>query len=381
MIVGVPKESFPGETRVALVPTNVPSIKASGLYVSMEAGAGEAAGYTDDMYRDKGAEITKKRRDIFRSSEIILQVRGAGANPEGGCVDLELMKEGQILIGLLDPNYAPECLEILVARKVTAFALEYIPRITRAQSMDVLSSMASIAGYKAALLAAEKLPKMFPMMMTAAGTIVPARVFIIGAGVAGLQAIATAHRLGAVVNAYDVRPAVKDQIESLGAKFVELGLEKTDTETAGGYAKAMDEEFYTRQRETLSRELAKSDVVITTAAVPGEKAPLLITAEMVKVMPRGSVIVDLAAEHGGNCELTEAQKEVKKYGVTIIGPTNLPSTVPFHASQLFSKNITTFLLSMIRDGNVIPASEDEILKSTLVTKDGLIVHEGLTNSS
>jgi NAD(P) transhydrogenase subunit alpha len=275
------------------------------------------------------------------------------------------MQKNRILIGLLDPFYAPHCLQILMEKKLTAFALELIPRITRAQSMDVLSSMASISGYKAALLAEEMLPKMFPMMVTAAGTIIPARVFVIGAGVAGLQAIATAHRLGAVVKAYDVRPAVKEQITSLGATFVEMDLGNENTEADIGYARAMDEEFYRKQRELLTREVEDADVVITTAAVPGKKAPVLITEEMVKRMPKGAVIVDLAAKHGGNCELTQPTEEIVFEGVKIVGPVNLPATVPYHASQLYSKNITTFLVSLIRDGEIDLDSDDEIMKATL----------------
>ena len=380
MVVGVPKESFPGETRVALVPSGVQSLVSKGIDVVLETGCGLTAGYTDEAYREKGAKFFKIRRDLFQESSVILQVRGAGANPQGSCFDLGLMQKNQILIGLLDPFYAPHCLHTFVKKKLTAFALELIPRITRAQSMDVLSSMASISGYKAALLAAEILPKMFPMMMTAAGTIIPARVFVIGAGVAGLQAIATAHRLGAVVKAYDVRPAVKDQITSLGATFVEMELGNKDTEADGGYARAMNEEFYRKQRELLSREVEDADVVITTAAVPGKKAPVLITEEMVKGMPNGAVIVDMAAEHGGNCALTQPEKEIVFEGVKIVGPLNLPATVPYHASQLYSKNITTFLTSLIRDGNIDFDLDDEIMKATLVSRDGVIVHKDLKKS-
>jgi NAD(P) transhydrogenase subunit alpha len=374
MVVGIPKETFPGEKRVAIIPANIPALKKSGLELVVEAKAGESAGYPDKEYIDKGAKLVDNRRDVFSQADIILQLRGYGANPEVGKADLDLMKEGQIIIAMLEPLSEPAKAAELAKRKVTAFAMELMPRITRAQSMDVLSSMANIAGYKAVLLAADALPKMFPMMMTAAGTIVAARIFVVGAGVAGLQAIATARRLGAVVHAYDVRPAVKEQVQSLGAKFVEMELETKEAETSGGYAKEMDEEFYRKQREMMLKVVAENDVVITTAAVPGKKAPVLVTEEMVKGMRPGSVIVDLAAERGGNCELTEADKTVQKHGVTILGPINLAASVPFHASQMYAKNITTFLNLLVKEGKVDLNMEDEVIKETMVTRDGEVVN-------
>ena len=281
------------------------------------------------------------------------------------------------MIGFAEPLTAHAATEAVSARGASLFAMELMPRITRAQSMDALSSMASIAGYKAVLLAAHELPRMFPMMMTAAGTLAPARVFVIGAGVAGLQAIASAKRLGARVEAYDVRPAVREQVESLGARFVELPLETAAREDKGGYAKAQDESFYRRQRELMAKTVAASDVVITTAAIPGKKSPVLVTADAVAGMSPGSVIVDLAAERGGNCELTKADETVHVHGVTILGPTNLPSTVPYHASQMYAKNITTFLQHLVKDGAVRFDLDDEITRETLVTHQGAIVHARL----
>src|ERR1700754_3678368 len=352
MIIGVPKETYPGERRVALVPSSVPPLIKGGLRVQIEAKAGLAAGFNGDAYADAGAEVIDDRAQIFRSADVLLQVRGLGANPHAGVADLEFMREGQVLIAPCDPLGNDEAVKQLAQRGATLFAMELIPRITRAQSMDVLSSMATIAGYKAVLLAANHLPKMFPMMMTAAGTLKPAKVFVIGAGVAGLQAIASSRRLGAVVQAYDVRPAVKEQVESLGAKFVEVPLETTGAETAGGYAKQLGEEFYQKQRELMARTVAGSDVCITTAAIPGKPSPRIITADAVRGMAPGSVIVDLAAERGGNCELTKADHTVVENGVTILGPTNLPSEVPTHASQMYAKNLTNFVALIARDGNL-----------------------------
>ncbi len=374
MIIGVPKETFPGERRVALIPNDVPALVKAGAEVFVEAEAGLSAGYRDNDYTEKGAQIVASRDEIFQKAEVILQVRTLGANPEKGMDDMKRLREGQVVIGFMEPLTAPEPLQELARQKVVAFALELIPRITRAQSMDVLSSQATVAGYKAALLAADTLPRMFPMMMTAAGTILAARVFVVGAGVAGLQAIATARRLGANVQAYDIRPAVKEQVQSLGAKFVELELETEEAEDKGGYAKAMDEEFYRKQREMMTRVVAESDVVITTAAVPGKKAPILVTEEMIKGMKEGSVIVDLAAERGGNCELTRPGETIQKHGVTIIGAVNLPATIPYHASQMYSKNITNFLKLMIQDGKLNVDVDDEIIKETMVTRDGQIVN-------
>ena len=374
MKIGVPKETFPGEHRVAIVPSALPLFIKAGHEVIVESGAGTAAGFPDGEYTAKGGRIAGSRTEVFAEGDVILQVRGLGANPDAGRSDLSHMKPGQSLIALLEPLTAKDEMNALAGRGVSAFSMELMPRMTRAQSMDSLSSMATIAGYKAVLIAAVELPRMFPMMMTAAGTLAPAHVFVVGAGVAGLQAIASARRMGAKVEAYDVRPAVKDQIQSLGAKFVELPLDAADAEDKGGYAKAQDESFYRRQREMMTKVVAGSDVVITTAAVPGKKAPVLITADMVKGMQPGSVVVDLAAERGGNCELTKAGERVVAHGVTILGPTNLPSTVPYHASQMYSKNITTFLTHLVKDGKIQTGADDEIVRETLVTCGGQIVH-------
>ena len=369
MIVGVPKETYPGERRVALVPPVLPALAKLGVTVQIEAGAGESAGWTDAAYGDKGAQVGS-RADVFRAADVLVQVRGHGANAAAGAADLPSMRAGQAVIGMLDPLGAPQAARDLAQTGVTSFALELLPRITRAQSMDVLSSMATVAGYKAVLLAAAHHARMFPMLMTAAGTVTPAHVFVIGAGVAGLQAIATARKLGAVVEAYDVRPAVKEQIQSLGGKFVELPLETQSAEGAGGYAKAQDEEFYRKQRELMARVVGQSDVVICTAAVPGKKSPVLVTADMVRTMPPGSVIVDLAAERGGNCELTRAEETVVEHGVTILGPTNLPATVPYHASQMYAKNVVTFLQHLVKEGKLQIDLGDEITRETLLTRDG-----------
>jgi NAD(P) transhydrogenase subunit alpha len=374
MIVGIPKETFPGEARVAVVPSLVPFLSKAKLEVLLEAGAGVPAGYSDSAYEGKGARIAASRTEVFAEAQVVLQVRGYGTNREAGAGDLELLREGQILVAMLDPLGAAAAVEELARKGVSAFAMELMPRITRAQSMDVLSSMATVAGYKAVLLAADRLPKMFPMLMTAAGTVAPARVLVVGAGVAGLQAISVARRLGAVVNAYDVRPAVKEQVLSLGAKFVELGLETAGSEDKGGYAKAQDEAFYARQREVMAQVVAESDVVITTAQVPGKKAPVLVTEAMVSGMSPGSVVVDLAAEQGGNCELTRAGEAVDFHGVTILGPVNLASTIPYHASQMYGKNVTTFLLHLVKDGDVKIELEDEITRGTLVAHGSEVVH-------
>ncbi len=374
MIVGVPRETFPGERRVALVPALVPGLQRAGLEVLVETGAGLEAGFTDEAYVEKGAAIAVSRAEVFEKAGIVLQVRAPGANPGEGARDLELLREGQVVIGFCDPLLSVETTRALAERGVTLFSMELMPRITRAQSMDALSSMATIAGYKAVLLAANTLPRMFPMMMTAAGTLAPARVFVVGAGVAGLQAIASSRRLGAVVEAYDVRPAVREQVESLGGKFVELELDTEEAEDAGGYAKELGEDFYRKQREMMLRVVAASHVVITTAAIPGKKAPILVTREMVEGMEPGSVIVDLAAERGGNCELTVPGETVDHGGVTILGPLNIPATVPYHASQMYAKNITTFLLHLVKDGELILDLDDEITAGTLVTRGGEVVH-------
>ncbi|MBC8355836.1 MAG: Re/Si-specific NAD(P)(+) transhydrogenase subunit alpha [Planctomycetes bacterium] len=372
MKVAVLKETCPTEQRVALVPANVPQLAKAGIEVVVEGGAGEAAGFLDAQYVEKGAKIVA--RDELFSADIIAQVRTLGANKDSGRDDLGKFRNGQIVVGMCDPLGEPGSAVEIGETGASLFALEMIPRITRAQSMDVLSSMATIAGYRAVLLAAIELPKIFPMLMTAAGTLTPARVFIVGVGVAGLQAIATAKRLGGVVHAYDVRPACREQVESLGGKFVELELQAGEAEDKGGYAKAMGEEFYRKQRELMASVVAESDVVITTAAIPGKQSPLLITADAVKGMAPGGVIVDLATERGGNCELSQADTRVVEHGVTILGPTNLPSEIPNHASQMYSNNVTKFLLNLIKDGNVELNLEDEIIRDTLVAHEGQLLN-------
>ena len=373
MIVGVPKETFPGERRVAIVPASVPTLTKAGLEVVVQSGAGEAAGFPDAQYAERGARIASTREEVF-AADVILQIRAAGANRASGTDDLPLLRAGHVLIGMCQPLGEPKLLSQFARRGLSIFALELLPRITRAQAMDVLSSMATVAGYRAVILAAAHLPKMFPMLMTAAGTISAAKVFVIGAGVAGLQAIATAKRLGAVVSAYDIRPAVKEQILSLGAKFVEMGLETSQAEAAGGYARAMDEDFYRKQRQLMAKVAAENDVVICTAAVPGKRAPLLLSAEAVRGMAPGSVIVDLAAESGGNCELSKPDQTVLDGGVTILAPTNPASEAPFDASQMYSRNVSTFLLAMVRNGQFTPDLDDQIVRETLVARDGQVIH-------
>ncbi len=375
MIVGVPKESYPGERRVALVPAAIPNLTKAGFEVVVETGAGEAAGYPDKNYVEKGARLLPSRLSVFEGADILVQVLCYGANDVTGKSDVQLYRRDQVLIGFLRPLGSAETIEQIAASGVTSFAVELVPRTTRAQSMDALSSMATIAGYKAVLMAADALPKLFPMMTTAAGTITPARVLVMGVGVAGLQAIATARRLGAVVSAYDLRPAVKEQVQSLGARFVELPIEAKNAQDARGYGTAQDEAFYARQRELLSKTVAESDVVITTAVVPGKKAPILVTAEMVKGMAPGSVIFDLAAERGGNCELTKSGETTVEHGVTIIGEVNIASGVPFHASQMYARNITTFLLHMAKDGKLNMNLEDDIIRETLLTRGGEVVNK------
>jgi len=376
MVIGVPKESYPGERRVALTPAVLPSLIQSGLTVLIEAGAGVAAGYADEDFEKSGAEIIASRREIFSAADIIVQVLALNANPLGGASDLALMSPHQTLIAFLRPLATQDNkISALAKARVTGFAVELMPRITRAQSMDALSSMSTVVGYKAVLAAAEALPKMFPMLMTAAGTIKPARIFVIGAGIVGLQAIATARRLGAVVKAYDVRPAVRQEVESLGARFVEIGLETGEEEKAGGYAKAKDESFYRRQQELLTGAVAESDVVITAAVVPGRKAPVLVTEAMVEQMAAGSVIVDLAAEQGGNCALSSAGENVDRHGVTIMSPINIASTVPFHASQLYAKNLSTLLLYLTQNGELRLNDDDPIITGILITRDGEVVNQ------
>ena len=374
MIVGVPKEIFPGERRVALTPVVVPMLAKAGLEVVIEAGAGEAAGYPDAQYQEKGAKVLAERATVFAQSDIVVQVLCHGANDKTGAQDLPLMRRGQVLIGFLRPLAAPEAVQQIAHTGVTAFSVELMPRTTRAQSMDALSSMASIAGYKAVVVVADTLPRIFPMMTTAAGTITPSRILVIGAGVAGLQAIASAKRLGAVVSAYDVRPAVKEQVQSLGGRFVELPLETGDAQDARGYAKAQDEAFYAKQRELLTKVIADSDAVISTAVVPGKKAPILVTESMVKGMAPGSVILDLAAERGGNCELTRPGEKTVAHGVTIIGPINLASGAPYHSSQVYARTLTSFLQNLVKDGKVRPPESDDIIRDTLLTQGGEVVN-------
>jgi len=371
--IGVPRETFPGERRVALIPRACEALGKIGASVLVEESAGVEAGFPDDLYRARGASVTN-RAEIFGKSDIIVQVRSLGANPDAGRADLSLLRSGQILIGFGEPLTAVREIPDLARTGVSYFAMELMPRITRAQSMDALSSMATIAGYRAVLLAATTLPKMFPMLMTAAGTVTAAKVFILGAGVAGLQAIASARRLGAVVSAYDIRTAVKEQIESLGAKFVVLNIEAGASEDKGGYAKAMGEDFYRKQRELLTEVIREQDVVITTAAVPGQKAPILVTAEMASALQPGSVIVDIAAERGGNCELTHPGQTVVHNGISILGPLNIPSTIPNHASQMYGSNLVSFLKLMVIKGELKVNREDEIIRETLVTQGGEVVH-------
>ena len=372
MIIGVPKESYPGERRVALVPSVLPTLTKSGFEVHIQSGAGIDAGYPDSLYAEKGGKIVADRAGVFAAADIIAQVLCYGPNDINGELDLALYRRNQILVGFLRPFGALEVVQQIAQAGVTSFAVELMPRTTRAQSMDALSSMATVSGYKAVLVAADSHPRIFPMLTTAAGTVTPARVFIIGCGVAGLQAIATARRLGAVVSAYDLRPAVKEQVQSLGGRFVELPIEAKDAQDAGGYARAQDEDFYRRQRELLGKVVQESDVVIAAAVIPGKKSPILVTEEMVKGMALGSVIFDLASERGGNCELTEAGKTVVKHGVTIIGTINVASGVPYHASMMYARNISAFVTHLIKDQKLNLNLEDEIVRGTMLTSGGEI---------
>ncbi|MEE2844473.1 MAG: Re/Si-specific NAD(P)(+) transhydrogenase subunit alpha [Planctomycetota bacterium] len=378
MKAAVLKERFPDERRVALLPENVQKLQAAGYEILIERGAGLGASIADEDYSAAGAKLIDRAEAA--AADILLQVRSAGANTVNGDDDVQLMHAGQIVIGMCDPLGNAASIGVLADYGVSQVALEMIPRISRAQSMDVLSSMATIAGYRAVLHAAYELPRMFPLNMTAAGTLKATKVFIIGAGVAGLQAAATAKRLGAVVSAYDVRPDCREQVESIGARFVEVQLESDDAEDEGGYAKQQSEEFLAKQRELMAELAAESDVVITTAAIPGRQSPLLILADAVSAMKPGSVIVDLAAERGGNCELTQADETVVVHNVTILGPTNLPSEIPNHASQMFGNNITKFLLHLVNDeGEVSLDLEDEIIQGCLVSHDGQVIHERITS--
>ena len=371
MIVSVPKEAVPGEQRVALVPELVPKLTKAGLDVVVQFGAGASAGFFDPEYEGKGAHL---ETEVFDKANVLLKVQPPTIDEIGR------MNEDSILISFLQPYTNVIAINALAARKITAFSMELMPRITRAQAMDALSAMSTIAGYKAVLIAASRLPKFFPLLMTAAGTITPARVFVIGAGVAGLQAIGTAKRLGAIVEAYDTRPAVKEQVQSLGAKFAELGLASKDAEDRSGYAKAQSEEFYQKQQEMMSKYVATADVVIPTALVPGQRAPILITEEMVRGMRPGSVIVDLAAEQGGNCALTEPGQEIVRHGVIIIGPMNLPSTVPFQGSEMYARTVTSYLLHLLKDGTPHLDLNDELTRGPLVTHQGRVLHDIVKSS-
>jgi H+-translocating NAD(P) transhydrogenase subunit alpha len=377
MIVGVARESFPGERRVGLVPAVVPMLAKSGMEVVVEAGAGQEAGYLDSDYSAKGARILPTRAEVFKAADILVQVLSYGANDRTGQADVPLFHRDQVVVGFLRPLGAVETIQEIASKGVTSFSVELMPRTTRAQSMDALSSMATIAGYKAVVVAADKLPRIFPMLTTAAGTITPGRVFVIGCGVAGLQAIATGRRLGAVVSAYDLRPVVKEQVQSLGGRFVELPIEAKDAQDARGYATAQDESFYRRQRELLGKVVAESDVVIAAAVIPGKKSPILVTKEQVATMAPGSVIVDLAAERGGNCELTQPEETIVVNGVTIVGEINLASTVPYHASQMYARNVTSFLQLLVKDGKLNVNLQDEIIRETLLTHGGEIVNARL----
>ncbi len=347
-----------------MVPRGMDVLAKSGVEFIVERGAGVPSGVPDSEYESKGARIAASAAEVLQSASVLVQVHAGG----------DLLRARHTAIGFCDPLTEPRAMAELAARGVTLFSMELMPRITRAQSMDALSSMATIVGYKAVLMAADLLPRMFPMLMTAAGTVAPARVFVLGAGVAGLQAIATARRLGAVVSGYDVRPAVREQVESLGAKFVMMQIDDGDAEDKGGYAKALGEEFYRKQRELLTEVLRKHDVVITTAAVPGRKAPILITREMAAVMAPGSVIVDIAAERGGNCESTRPGETVVENGVSILGPLNLASSIPYHASQMYARNVAAFLKHLVCEGELVVNTEDEITRETLVTRGGAVVH-------
>jgi NAD(P) transhydrogenase subunit alpha len=364
MRITAPTETEPGETRVALVPRSATQLVATSATVAIQAGAGAAAGITDAAYREVGADVVADRKALLAGADIVVVVR----RPDAGFV--AEMKRGSVLVGVLDPAGDPSVVRALIDQGVTAFRLEAMPRISRAQDMDVLSSMATLAGYHAAVMAAFRLPRIFPLMMTAAGTITPARALILGAGVAGLQAIATCRRLGAVVEAFDVRPAVRDQVESLGARFVETGVESESQQDTGGYALELEADAQARQREVLAEHVKESDVVISTAQIPNRKAPILITADMVASMRTGSVIVDLAAPGGGNCELTKPGEDVDANGVLILGPMNLPAAIPGQASQLYSHNATRFLMQILKDGELHLDFDDVVISQTCITHDG-----------
>jgi len=377
MKIAIVKEILSGETRVAATPDSVRSFVRMGLEPMVQAGAGEASMISDDAYSSAGASIVGDAAAVFAEADIILKVQMPAESSVLGKSEADVMKRGAVLVSPLYPSNSPELVGKLVHGGVTSFALEKIPRIARAQSMDILSSMSTIAGYKAVLLAADAITKMMPLMMTAAGTLQPANVLVIGAGVAGLQAIATAKRLGANVKAIDTRPAVKEQVESLGAKFIPLEVTHAEAETAGGYAAELGEEFYKQEQEIIAPHAKSADVIISTALIPNRRAPLLINEQMVEFMRSGSVIVDLAAEAGGNCSLTKAGKTIEHGGVKIMGPVNLPASMPACASIMFSRNVATFLGEIIKEGHVNIDLENEIIRETLITRDGQLVHQAV----
>ena len=374
MIIAVTRELVTGEKRVSLCPDNVQLLIKAGAELWVEQSAGTQAGFSDEEYQTAGAKIISNRDELFAGAEIILQVQSFGSNTENAQQDLERLKPGQLVVGMMDPLAQPQAAQQVAETGATAIALEMVPRISRAQSMDVLSSMATLAGYRSVLLGAEAAPRILPMLMTAAGTLQPARVLIMGVGVAGLQACATAKRLGAVVEAYDVRPAAREQIISVGATPVELDLPTESSEGAGGYAKEQSEDFLELQRKLMTEVVARQDIIITTAAVPGAKSPILVTEDMLVAMKSGSVVVDIAAERGGNCALTQAGQTVVKHGVTILGPENLASELAYHASQMYGKNIQTLLELILQDGNISLDFDDEIIAGTVVAHDGDVPH-------
>ena len=373
MIIGVPKEILSGENRVAIVPDVTAKLIKAGYEIHIEKDAGLKAGFTDTAYQEAGAKIYNNIIDLYESAEIILKVQRPLNHPEHNKNEIDLMKKGTLLITFLYPLYYTDIVKKSAERGINVISMDMIPRTTLAQKMDALSSQANIAGYKSVIMTADVLGKLFPLLMTAAGTIAPARVVIMGAGVAGLQALGTAKRLGAVVEVSDIRPAVKEEVESLGGRFIEVESDET-MQDEGGYAKEASEEFLRKQKELIFKHITEADIVITTALVPGKKAPILVTEEMVKKMREGSVILDMAVEFGGNCEVSEAGKTIKKYGVTIIGETNLPSLVPFHASEMYSKNIMSLLLHFGKEGKVEIKLDDEIIKGAMITYNGEIIH-------
>lgn len=375
MRVAVPREIAPGERRVALTPELVSRLADAGCEIMVEAGAGDAAGFTDQAYREAGAAVTMETAALFAEADVVLKVQRPLHNPVLGRHEADLLAEGATLITLCHPLTDPDLVQRLATRRITFLSMDLVPRITRAQKMDALSSQSTAAGYRAALVAADRLTRFFPMLMTAAGTVPPARILVLGAGVAGLQAIATAKRLGAVVQAFDIRPAAREQVESLGATFV--GLELATAEDAGGYAKEVTDDVHRREQELLLRLLKDTDAVITTALIPGRPAPVLITAEMVEAMRPGSVVIDLAAEAGGNCELTRAGEEITHQGVLVVGLTDAASSVAHHASQMYARNITSLLLHLTKEQALNLDLADEITRACCVTREGEVLHEGV----